>query len=140
MYTTLRHGTPAPRRTDDASNLLMLGAVVILLVLAVIFLYARKRHGESKDNHGTPFGHHDSHRLEPGDYYSGFNRQRGARWPWAGRYTRAMLGPSRFRPGRRGAGALPRGAGPDPRPAVPMPLRLSPSPPLFAAGPQPAGH
>jgi hypothetical protein len=76
----------------------MLGAVVVLLVLAVIFLYARKRHGGSKDNHGTPFGHHDSHRLEPGDYYSGFNRQRGTRWPRAGRYTRAMLGPSRSPP------------------------------------------
>jgi hypothetical protein len=56
----------------------MLGAVVVLLVLAVIFLYVRKWHGGSKDNH-------DSHRLEPGDYYSGFNRQRGARWPRAGR-------------------------------------------------------
>ena len=98
MYTTLvmdqphpaslaPRVTPAPRMTDDASNLLMLGAVVLLLVLAVIFLYARKKDGGSKD-------HHDSHRLEPGDYYSGFNRHQGSRWPRAGRHTWAVRGPA----------------------------------------------
>ena len=62
---------PPKRRTRD---LLILGAVVLALVLAMIFLYARARHsddfGGHHGHHGhLGFGHDPTHRGDPGDYY-----------------------------------------------------------------------
>lgn len=58
-------------RTRD---LLVLGAIVVLLILTIICLRARACRGGPKDKHGAGFGrHHNSHRSEPADYYYGFN-------------------------------------------------------------------